>query len=263
MVYPKMKGKHLEKPVFSTREFVKYRETVGLGPKKKVPEAIILCYSRRLLEKINEIHRLTEIPDMLGNYSRLYAVEGTKENVGILGGFGVGAPATVMVMEETAAYGAKKFVVLGIAGGIGEKLKIGDVVVCTKSIRDEGTSHHYVKHSKYAFASKGLTQKLYQSLSAQFRNKIHLGPSWTIDAPYRETIGELKQYRSEGVLTVEMEASAVFAVGKKKNLETSALFVVSDILSEKAWKPAFRSEVVLDNLLEAFASVKDVLGQSP
>jgi len=258
-----MKGKHLEKPLFSTREFAKYREKFGTSPKTRVPEAIVLCFSRNLLEGIKELHKVSEIPELFGNYSRLYSVDGTGGKVGILGGFGIGAPATVMSMEEVAEYGARRFVALGMAGGFGGNLKIGDVVVCTKSIRDEGTSHHYLAHSKYSFPSPGLTSALFSSLESRFGNKpIHLGPSWTIDAPYRETVKELKKYKSEGVLTVEMEASAVFAVGKVKNFETAAVFAISDILSEKAWRPAFRSTVVLKSLLRAFDSVRDVLAEN-
>ena len=37
----------------------------------------------------------------------------------------------------------------------------------------------------------------------------------TIDAPYlRETVAEARRYRRQGVLTVEMEAAALFAVGR-------------------------------------------------
>jgi uridine phosphorylase len=263
MVYPKMRGKHLEKPVFSTKEFLKYREKFGVSAKTKQIEAIILCFSRRLVDRINKIHKISEIPDLFGNFGKLYQIDGTDGKVGILVGFGIGAPATVMVMEETIAFGAKKFVVLGTAGGIGQNLDIGDIVVCPKSIRDEGTSHHYVKQSKFAFASPNLTKALYQSLKAQKPGRAILhGPSWTTDAPYRETVAELKRYRSQGVMTVEMEASAVFAVGRVKKVETGAVFVVSDILSEKSWKPAFRSEIVLENLSKAFISVRDVLAAS-
>jgi uridine phosphorylase len=68
-------------------------------------------------------------------------------------------------MEELIAWGAKRFVVLGMAGGINSDLKPGDVVVCTKSIRDEGTSHHYIRNTKFAFTSKKLTDTLFESLS--------------------------------------------------------------------------------------------------
>jgi len=85
-----------------------------------------------------------------------------------------------------------------MAGGINQKLNPGDVVVCTKSIRDEGTSHHYVKNAKYAFATKDLTDALFVSLSKEFK-RLCKGSSWTIDAPYRETVKELIHYRSEDV----------------------------------------------------------------
>jgi uridine phosphorylase len=38
------------------------------------------------------------------------------------------------------------------------------------------------------------------------------GVSWTIDAPYRETVAEARHYQAEGVLCVEMEAAALTAL---------------------------------------------------
>jgi len=133
-----MKGKHLERPVFSPEQFLKYRAKFGIIPESKILETLILLFSNRLLEQIREKHKITEIPDMFGNFGRLYVVDGTAGRVGILGGFGIGAPATVMAMEETIAYGTKKFVIVGTAGGISPDLKIGDTVVCNKSIRMKG-----------------------------------------------------------------------------------------------------------------------------
>ena len=222
-----MRGKHSESPIISTKEYLKYSKRVGRMP-LVMPQSIVLCYSKRLNDQIQNIHQISVIPGIFDNVeTKLYSVGGTGNKVGILAGFGVGAPSTVMHMEELIAWGAKRFVILGMAGGLNEKLRPGDVVVCTKSIRDEGTSHHYVKNAKYAFATKGLTGALFGSLSKTFR-RVYKGSSWTIDAPYRETVKELIHYRSEGVMTVEMESSAVFAVGQVRGIETSAVFVISD-----------------------------------
>lgn len=252
-----MKGKHSAKPVFTTKEYIEYRKKIGAVP-KITPESVILCYSTRLSENVANVHKISEIKGMLGNIGKLYSIGSTNDKVGLLAEFGVGAPATVLHLEELHAWGAKRFVILGMAGAITDKLQIGDVVVCTKSVRDEGTSHHYIKHAKYAFSSKNLTGNIYHSLSAEFK-RVFKGPSWTIDAPYRETVKELEHYRKEGVLTVEMEASALFAVGGVRGVETAAVFVVSDILSEERWKPQFRSEIVLNNLLKAFDCIKETL----
>jgi uridine phosphorylase len=259
MVYPKFKGKHSIKSLFSVSDYQAYVKKIRAGPIEPVPESIVFCYSRRLSQSIESAHKISEIRGILGNIGSLYSIAGTKRKLGLLSRFGVGAPATVIHLEELSGWGARRFVILGMAGGISEDLASGDVVVCTKSIRDEGTSHHYLKHSKYAFATKMLTKRIYEQLSQDFRTGVYLGPSWTIDAPYRETIEELKRYRAEGVLTVEMEASALFAVGQLRGLETAAVFVVSDVLSEKKWKPAFHSKEVLNNLLRAFGSIKHVL----
>jgi len=258
MSYPKMRGKHSESPIITPKEYLRYSKKVGITP-TVMPPSIILCYSKRLMDKIENIHRVKVISGIFDqNVTKLYSVGGTDHKVGILSGFGVGAPATIMQMEELIAWGAKRFVVLGMAGGINSNLKPGDVVVCTKSIRDEGTSHHYSRNAKHAFPTAGLTDLLFEALSEEVK-RVRRGPSWTIDAPYRETVKELVQYRSEGVMTVEMEASAVFAVGKIREVETAAVFVVSDLLTEKGWKPSIQSSSVLARLVDAFKPVRNVL----
>ena len=253
-----MKGKHSEKPIITAKEYLNYSKLVGRMP-QVMPQSIVLCYSKRLIDEIQNIHQISVIPGIFDNVgTKLYSVGGTDDKVGILAGFGVGAPSTVMHMEELIAWGARRFVILGMAGGLNGKLRPGDIVVCNKSIRDEGTSHHYVKNSKYAFATKDLMEVLFESLSKTFR-KVYKGSSWTIDAPYRETVKELIHYRSDGVMTVEMESSAVFAVGQVRGVETSAVFVISDLLTEKAWKPSIQSPTVLSKLVRAFKPIRNVL----
>jgi len=56
------------------------------------------------------------------------------------------------------------------------------------------------------------------------------------------------------VLTVEMEAAAVFAVASYRGAEAAAAFAISDSLAELVWNPRFGTpEVVsgLDRLLDA------------
>ena len=65
------------------------------------------------------------------------------------------------------------------------------------------------------------------------------GTSWTTDAPYRETIKEIEHYKKEGVLTVDMEASAVFAVAQALNVDAGSIFTISDYLGERELKPYF------------------------
>jgi len=173
-------------------------------------------------------------------HNDFFVLQKTKGKVGIIGNFGIGAPVAAIMVEELAAFGVKKFISIGKAGTLQKNLEIGDIVVCEKAVRDEGTSHHYMKPSRFSYASKRLTKKVQETLK-QEKVQYQNGTSWTIDAPYRETLKEARQYQKEGVATVEMEAAALFAVAQYRKLEMASLFTISDSLAELKWKPHFEN----------------------
>lgn len=241
MSFPNVKNKHLANPLFSPSDFIKYMVDNNLLPDFKIPRGILLIYSRKLVAKIIENRKVDKIDLFMGDF---YVLQ--DEDVGIFQG-GIGAPGISTVMEEAIALGAKKFVSIGTAGGLQKSLKLGDVVLCTKAIRDEGVSHHYLLPAKYVEVSSQLLNSLRKSLANGGLNFVE-GPTWTIDAPYRETIDELKAYQEEGVMTVEMEASALAAVAQFRKVEFATAFVISDLLGELVWSPQFQTPEVLGNL---------------
>ena len=174
---------------------------------------------------------------------------------------GFGAPTAVMTLEELAAFRINKFVNIGTAGGLQQNMDIGDIVLCDRAIRDEGTSNHYLPVEKYAFACPDLTE----SLCTAFEKKgieYSKGTSWTTDAPYRETIGELRQYRSDGVATVEMEISGLFAAGAYRGVGVSAILVISDILSEEDWHQEYHSVEKLEGLKKTFEVILEMMAMN-
>ncbi|MFH0868767.1 MAG: nucleoside phosphorylase, partial [archaeon] len=196
MAFPNLKGKHLEDSIVTPQEFLTYLKSIGKYPKYKPPEAVIFIFSSKLFRHILKNLKPKEV-----EFSKtpFYLLENGK--VGIFAKFGIGAPITTTQMEELIAFGVKKFISIGEAGTLQKNLKIRDIVVCDRAIRDEGTSHHYLKHSKYAYASKELTEKVEKVLQ-RIGQKFIVGASWTTDAPYRETVAEAKQYQKERVATV-------------------------------------------------------------
>ena len=248
MAFPKFKGKHLEKAILTPTEFLRYKKRIGDYPKQKVPEGILLIFSRRFFKNILKHYKAKEIKNV---YGALFSLKKANHKVGVRGKFGIGAPLSAIIVEDLIALGSKKFIIVGTAGGISKKLKIGDIVVINKSIRDEGTSHHYLKNSKYVYPSKALTKKLVELLQAR-KEKFYVAPSWTIDAFYRETVKEMEHYAKEGVLTVEMEASALFAVGQYRNVDVAAIVVVSDLHGSGKWRAKWRSSLVRNKLLKIF-----------
>jgi len=48
---------------------------------------------------------------------------------------------------------------------------------------------------------------------------LHIGASWTTDAPFRETEAIIAQRRAEGIPAVEMEAAALYALAQARQYQ--------------------------------------------
>jgi uridine phosphorylase len=165
-------------------------------------------------------------------------------------------------MELLVALGVPEFIGVGTAGGLQKGCQIGDAVVCTEAIRDEGVSHHYLAPAKSARPSPELTDRLKQAL-ARASIPFKEGPTWTIDTPYRETVAEARHYQQDGVQTVEMEAAAVLAVAEYRGVSAAAAFAISDSLADLVWDPQFASEELARSLERLYSAAVDALIAAP
>lgn len=226
--FPKHAGKHgLDSVVLPELVVGHHRESVG-----KPSEKAIIVFSPRLARVIRARLGLVTHPAL---NKALFDSKNFADRKGrlILSLTGIGAPVTAVTVEELRSLGVRKFLILGIAGGLSPSLSLGDIVICEKALRDDGTSHHYLPDSLYVSPDESLTRGL-QGIADNLRIPYHKGPTWTIDAPYRET-REVKRYRDAGVLTVEMEASALFAAAQRRRAKAAAVFAVSDVFTDKGW----------------------------
>ena len=228
-----MKNKHkYKKVVVSPEDMVKY-----LGIEGKFPSKYILIYSdyaeefciRRYKPEIRELHSILKIL-ILGD-------------IGIVKMTGIGSPHAASIMEELVALGGKQFLNIGTAGGLKHK----GIFLCNKALRDEGTSSHYLKPGRFTYPVRNLTARLGKSIKSRGL-EYSIGTTWTTDAPYRETKAEVKKYAKQGISTVDMETSALFAVAKYRKVEIAATFVVSDLVCEGKWKPMFKDTQIKETL---------------
>ncbi len=245
MPYPNVEGKHNSFAIYSPADSLAYRRSLERGNLSS-PEGVIITYQSSMVDYLLSLEDGLR-HHFVTNDLYYFSGRGGKENeVGIYF-CGFGASHAVVIMENLIARGAKKVINIGVAGSLQENIKIGDVVVCNKAIRDEGVSYHYLEADKYVDLSSDLTKKLKGGLS-KMGLSFRVGTTWTIDAPFQETEEERKQYQSEGVLTVEMETSALAAVAKRRNVEFAAAFVIGDLLKKDLWVPGFHSEQMIKQL---------------
>lgn len=173
--------------------------------------------------------------------SRLYLSTGGSPSLSVAGPM-IGAPYAVMVMETLIAWGVKEILYFGWCGAVSPDVRIGDIIVPTSAVIDEGTSHHYLKSDgSPARPSADSVKKIEEALRSMALS-FHSGAIWTTDAIFRETRDKVERRRHDGALAVEMEVSAIFTVAKFRSIDACALLVVSDEVSPSKWIPGFSSE---------------------
>jgi uridine phosphorylase len=243
--FPNYPDKHGGSPLVRPESFLR-----GLLERDDVvvPRSIIMGYSGQLPGLLSE-RGFTRVANYRTSWRALWFREGPDvDGVGVVEGFGYGAPAAAIVLEELATLGARRFVSLGMAGALPSEVDFGAVVLCTAAVRDEGVSHHYVPAAKFAYPSSALTDVLRQTLVQRGTNFVE-GPTWTIDAIYRETVEEAVAYRDEGVMTVDMESAALFTIAQTRGVDMAAIFAVSDhLLAGDEWQLSPDRAVVASGL---------------
>ena len=249
-------GKHEHAEFLSPSAMRDWRAARGMQPERTIDAAIIL-YQDQLYRVVPDLEATTPLGGQ-GMYRRVVTLDRADGRVGVIGGFGIGAPVAAVVLEELIAIGAQRVVSMGTAGGLQSDLAAGDVIVCTSAVRDEGVSHHYAPADVIACPDAPLTDELERAIRARDL-PARRGAAWTIDTPYRETAAEARHYQAEGVQCVEMEAAALFTVAAYRNVQLASAFCISDSLADAEWNPMFDHQDLVTNMLGLFAAAVDTL----
>jgi uridine phosphorylase len=255
--YPIHPDKHRLPALLTAEQMIEFRRAHGLRA-KHAPEGVVLCLYRGVMKRFAWKYRTRRIE---GFQADLYVIQRRGRRVGIVGNFGIGAPAATNLAEELIAWGAKRLVILSLAGGIQSDLAPGSLVLCDRAIRDEGTSYHYLPPGREVAASAVLVARLAKALDARGLDHV-TGATWSTDAPYRETRDEATSYQREGVKAVDMESAGVFAAAQVRGVSAASVLVVGDSLAGPRWSapPDMRAlhrkiETLLDTLIEVSADV--------
>jgi uridine phosphorylase len=161
-------------------------------------------------------------------HTDLFAFSLGGETVGILGCV-VGAPFAVLVAEELFACGCRSLISLTSAGQIVPAGNPPYFVIIDRALRDEGTSYHYAEPEIFAEADSRLVALARDALQ-KAGLPVFVGPSWTTDAPFRETADAVAAARAKGILAVEMEAAALYAFARKRDVAVLCLAHVTNTM---------------------------------
>ncbi len=225
-------GRPSDPAFFDPKDWVQYAKSLGKFKKWTPVDSCILTFNYDWFKLLKSTLKLDSKHD---RHIHVFKI-GSKK---IAGHFvSVGGSKSGVELEVLIALGVKKFVAIGSAGSLQKHIITGDICLPTQAIRDEGTSYHYQAPSKYSHPHKSMLQKLEKILQRK-KFPYFSGSTWTTDAPYRETIRKIETYRTEGCLTVEMEAASLFAISKFRKVPLISILGISDELTSNHWQPFF------------------------
>ena len=218
-------------------------EEIGIRP------IVVVSWGQRIIEWLAKKTGADPSPHwMYSDRELLYVGEINGQEVSFVR-LPIGAPGSVARMEEMVACGAKTIIGLGWAGSLQPDIPIGSYLIPSACTRQEGTSPHYLDDESDILPDDGLAAAL-QGAAESAGCRTHIGLHWTTDAPYREPVDTIEAYRRRGVLGVDMETSAMYALGVFRGVRVANLLVISDEVWRE-WNPAFGTDALVKASMKA------------
>lgn len=142
----------------------------------------------------------------------------------------VGAAPAVQILEWLIGYGVREIITGGCCGALTD-FEENVFIVPYKALRDEGTSYHYMKPSRFVDINKLALKAIEETVSEHglpYREVI----TWTTDGFYRETKDKVIYRKQEGCEVVEMECSALAACASFRNAIWGCILFTADSLAD-------------------------------
>jgi uridine phosphorylase len=206
------------------------RRQKGL-PESRSPAACLLDMDGELVERLVASGRAVVDPSWACFHTKLFRWSVDGAEFGLIGGT-VGAPFAVLVAEELFASGCEALVSISSAGLIAADVRPPFFVLIERALRDEGTSYHYLPPARFAEADAAIAAAVARALDGT-PTPLLRGASWTTDAPFRESAGLIESRRSERIISVEMEAAALLAMGRALGKPVTCIAHVTNAMATR------------------------------
>lgn len=145
-------------------------------------------------------------------------------------GTGMGMPSLSIYINELIALGAKRFIRVGTCGAYQKYLKLGDVIIALSASTDSNINNHLFENANFApTASFGLLNNTYQEAISK-KIDLYVGPIFSSDIFYQDDPDHYQKWANHGILAVEMESAALYALAAKHKVEALTILTVSDSL---------------------------------
>ncbi|MDL5360421.1 nucleoside phosphorylase [Halalkalicoccus sp. NIPERK01] len=187
-------------------------------------------------ERVGKITEFWDESDEKGHHREYRTLTGRYDEVPIsVTSTGIGGPSAAIAVEELARVGADTFIRVGSCGAIQEGMDVGDLVITTGAVRQEGTSDEYVREDYPASADHEVVCALVAA-AERLGYDYHTGITMSADSFYAgqgrpgfegfEAAGSddlVEDLREANVKNIEMEASAILTIANVYGLRAGAI----------------------------------------
>jgi DeoD family purine-nucleoside phosphorylase len=175
--------------------------------------------------------RLLDPPAMFNHHRGLWGYTGIASD-GLpltIQSTGMGGPSAAIVISELAELGARLLVRVGTCGSLDDALELGDLVLVTESLAEDGASR--------ALGDGGALvpdPELVRALIEAAAGDLRTGRVVSTDLFYDTPKSDLERWIGAGAIGVEMETATLLALADRRGLRAASLLAVSDIVRTRA-----------------------------
>jgi len=185
---------------------------------------------------VDKITALWDGHEEVAHHREYRTATGTYEDAPIsVTSTGIGSPSAAIAVEELARVGVDTFIRVGSCGAIQPGMDVGDLVITTGAVRQEGTSDEYVRED-YPAAADGEVVSALVAAAERLGYDYHTGVTMSADSFYAgqgrpgfegfEAAGSdelVAELQDANVKNIEMEASAILTIANVYGLRAGAI----------------------------------------
>ena len=152
------------------------------------------------------------------------SIEGTYRGVRILAlSTGIGGASMGIALEELHNIGITAAIRIGSGGALQPSIGLGDLILASAAVRDDGTSLAYAPLSFPAVADPRLFALCVQAAGAQGR-PCHIGLVRSHDSFYTDREEQIcREWSARGVLGADMETAALYTISALRGIRAASV----------------------------------------
>lgn len=146
---------------------------------------------------------------------------------------GMGGPSAAIVLRELAELGVRRAVRVGTCGALDPQLDHAALIVAREALAEDGTSRA-LGAGEVAQPDAELTLRLAEELpaGASAATIVTTDLFYEDDSPGGSRPRRAEEWRARGAAAVEMEAAAIFTLGRRLGVATGCVLAVSDTFED-------------------------------